>query len=471
MINKIEKIAIAPNNTYPIYMAVANQFEDLIKSNLYIYNERLPALRTLAEHLGVALDTVKKAYSELETRRLVYSRVGSGTYVKWRQTGNSESTLSETAIPPNSNTIDLSLNEQLLMEERGAELSNAMARLANQPARLNLMTTYQAPEHIIQPQLDFIARFMSDIGISAKASEMLLTSGAQHGLHLVLQYLMNSGDIIVTNKLAYPGVKQATSLLGRTLIAVDQDADGMDIDALEALLKKQRISAVYVTPEYDNPTTAVMTQARRERLVELASEYNFLIIEDGALHMPQNGLTSLYSMAPERTIYLFSFSKILAGGLRLGAILATGRHYRKMVVAQQSQYWMVSPFLTSLTCDLILHGAAERLLDKQLHELEERFALTHEILNDYKISGSAPGYHVWLELPEHINIENLTGNLRNFNVEVAPAKAFYVNDTASAHAIRISLAGSVNKQDFVKGLEIIKECMEDSEQDADWSII
>ncbi|WP_271274375.1 aminotransferase-like domain-containing protein [Aliamphritea hakodatensis] len=471
MINKIDKIAIAPNNTYPIYMAVANQFEALIKNNEYIYNERLPALRLLAEHLGVALDTVKKAYSELESRQLVYSRVGSGTYVKWRQAGNAESTLSETFIPPNSNTIDLSLNEQLLLDERGTELSNAMGRLSHQTQRLNLMTSYQAPEHIIQPQLEIIARFMNELGIPASTHEMLLTSGAQQGLHLILQYLLNTGDVIVTGQQAYPGVKQASHLLGRTLMTVSQDADGLNTDDLESLLAQQTVSAVYVTPEYDNPTAAVMSLPRRERLAELAREHNFLIIEDGALHMPQNGLPSLYSLAPGHCIYLFSFSKILAGGLRLGSLLASGRNYRKMVVAQQSQYWMVSPFLSSLACDMILHGAAKRLLDKQIAELENRFHLCHKILGNYSISGSAPGYHIWLALPEHIDADRLAGSLKNHHVEIAPSKAFCMDSTPPAHAIRISLAGSVNTGDFVRGLEIIRECLEDSGQDADWSII
>ncbi len=471
MTNKIEKIAIAPNNTYPIYMAVANQFEELIKNNEYIYNERLPALRLLAEHLGVALDTVKKAYSELESRQLVYSRVGSGTYVKWRQAGNADATLSETFIPPNSSTIDLSLNEQLLLNERGTELGNAMARLAQQSARLNLMTSYQAPEHIIQPQLDIIARFMNDAGIPATTGEMLLTSGAQQGLHLVLQYLLNQNDVIVTGKLAYPGIKQAASMLGRTLTTVAQDAEGLDISDLETLLSKQTVNAVYITPEYDNPTTAVMSLTRRERLAKLAREHNFLIIEDGALHMPPNGLPSLYSMVPEQCIYLFSFSKILAGGLRLGTLLASGRNYRRMAVAQQSQYWMVSPFLTSLASDMILNGAAKRLLDKQTDELQTRLQISKDILQGYSISGSAPGYHLWLELPQHISTDSFISTLKSHSVEVAPAKAFCMDNSPAPQAVRISLAGSVSTENFIRGLEIIKECLEDSEQDGDWSII
>ena len=168
-----------------------------------------------------------------------------------------------------------------------------------------------------------IAERMSRAGVSCTAENVLVLHGAQQGLDLVAKMFINKGDIIVTESPTFLGGLIAFNPYEPRYLAVPMDADGMDIDVLEQVLRNNPgAKLLYTMPDFQNPTGATLNLARRARLIELANRFDLVVLEDAPyrdIRFDGAQLPTLRSLDTEgRVIYLGSFSKILAPGLRLG---------------------------------------------------------------------------------------------------------------------------------------------------------
>ncbi|MFD2435382.1 aminotransferase class I/II-fold pyridoxal phosphate-dependent enzyme [Modicisalibacter luteus] len=201
----------------------------------------------------------------------------------------------------------------------------------------------------------------------------------------------------------------------------------MNIDALARLCAQQAPRLVYITPDINNPTGAFLSEARRHALVALAREHDFWIVEDGVQYLPaEERGTPLYQLAPERTLYLFSTSKVMAGGLRVGTLRVPPILAERLGTLQRAQSWMVPPLMAEIVCRWIDSGAAERLLDWQLGEIAARQALAQRYLASYGARGRPHGFHLWLPLPPGIRAAALIQQLEQRQVRVTSAEPFCV---------------------------------------------
>lgn len=172
-----------------------------------------------------------------------------------------------------------------------------------------------------------IAERMSSAGSATDADDVLILQGAQQGLDLVAKLLINPGDVIVTENPTFLGALIAFNPCQPEYAAVDMDSEGMDVDALETrLATTENIKFIYVIPDFQNPTGVSLSLERRKRIIELANEYDVLVLEDSPyreLRFEGEALPTLASLDTEhRVIHLGSFSKILAPGVRLGWVSA-----------------------------------------------------------------------------------------------------------------------------------------------------
>jgi 2-aminoadipate transaminase len=124
------------------------------------------------------------------------------------------------------------------------------------------------------------AALLMQRGLAAKASELLITTGSQQAIDLLARVLIEAGQGIAVESFNYPAALQAFRFAGARLIEVPTDAQGMDVDRLEAILQAERPRVLYVVPNFANPTGAVMPLARRLHLLELAAQYGVTLIED-----------------------------------------------------------------------------------------------------------------------------------------------------------------------------------------------
>jgi len=173
-----------------------------------------------------------------------------------------------------------------------------------------------------------VAQRMKTDGVECSPDNVLILQGGQQGLDLVAKLFINKGDTIVTESPTFIGALIAFNPYEPRYVSVPMNEDGMDIEVLEQALKRNPgIKLLYTVPDFQNPTGVTLSLARRKRLVELASEYDFYILEDSPyreIRFEGAAIPSMKSMDAEgRVIHLGSFSKILAPGLRLGWAIAS----------------------------------------------------------------------------------------------------------------------------------------------------
>lgn len=242
-------------------------------------------------------------------------------------------------------------------------------------------------------------------GISTSADQLLITSGSQQALYLLIRALANPGDVFVVERPTYLATLQILSLTDANVQSVGSDADGMKVDELEALLQTTRIKAVYLVPTFGNPSGTTLSAARREKLVSLAAQFDFVIIEDdpyGAISFTEERQKTLFETAAERgdhesVVYTSTFSKILAPGLRVGWIVLPEWMKQKVAIVKQATDLHTNSFTQSLAAAYLTTG-----------RLEPQVALIREA---YKTKCLALSRFLQEELGDHISFNQPQGGM------------------------------------------------------------
>ena len=242
-------------------------------------------------------------------------------------------------------------------------------------------------------------------GIATRVDQLLVTSGSQQALDLLIRALANPGDVFVVERPTYLATLQILSLTEATVKSVGSDEHGMIVDELEALLATTRIKAVYVVPTFGNPSGTTLSKARREQLVKLAAQHDFVIIEDdpyGAISCTEEREKTLFQTATEMgdhesVVYTSTFSKILAPGLRVGWIVLPEWMKQKVAIVKQATDLHANSLTQSLVAAYLTTG-----------RLEPQIAL---IRDAYKQKCLALSRFLKEELDEHIAFNQPQGGM------------------------------------------------------------
>src|ERR1700761_8063183 len=301
----------------PRYKALVDTLAADIRAGRLRAGTRLPTHRELAARHGLALVTATRVYAELAAMGLVSGEAGRGTFVR-------ESTLSprddveQRAFA--DDVVDLNFNYPSLPEQKEL-LRNALRGLASS-GDLEALLRYQS--HGGRPhERASVALHLEHRGLTVPADQVLIVSGAQHGLAVAALAMLKPGDVVAVDALTYPGFKVLAQVHGLELAPLPAATDGPDLDALAQLCVTRRIRAIYTMPTLHNPLGWVTSQQSRQRLVAIAREHRLLIIEDAAYaYLVEHPPTPLAALAPESTLYVSGLSKNVATGLRFGFVSA-----------------------------------------------------------------------------------------------------------------------------------------------------
>lgn len=438
----------------PRYRQVADAIVHAIKAGELAVDAKLPPQRRLAHALGVTIGTITRAYSEVERKGWVEARVGSGTYVRPRE----EAAFTHVRRPADDGRTDLSLSLPPPHDERAEGLGRAMRALQADPLALQHAMDYQ-PEGGLEAHRQSYAAWLTCLGLPMDADELIIDQGGINGIFLALSALIAPGQRLAVETLTYPGLISVVQQLGIKTVGVEFDADGIDIDALAVRHARQPFAALYLMPEYHNPTAAKLTEDRRVALVELARARDFWLIEDGVQFVAERG-TPLYQLAPERTVYLFSVAKILGGGMRSGVIRVPGLIRGRIEAALRTQSWMPPPLIASLVCQWIESGDAGRLLAWQREEMRARHALVAERLAGTDYSGHGDGFNVWLRLAPGRRAGAFVEQLADRGVIVTPAEPFCVGSEPAPQAVRICISAARDQAALDRALVVIRDTLD-----------
>ncbi|MCB1759087.1 MAG: PLP-dependent aminotransferase family protein [Gammaproteobacteria bacterium] len=437
------------------YKGIAEAISRDIQQGRLNPDQKLPTHRALADALGVTTGTVTRAYAEAERRGLVYAVVGSGTFVRGAEAGGREWRFTEEQP---EGLIELHLNRPL-KTDRADLFARAMRALATHPAQINQLLDYQ-PDIGVEAHRRAICDWLARDGWRPEAEQVVISNGGQHALLVALMALTRAGDTVLAEALTYPGFTAAARQLKLQVRSVAMDGEGILPESLESVCRQTAPRVLFCTPSLQNPTTATMSPARRKAVLEICRRHELIVIEDEVSVGLAEGLPlPLAAFAPERTLLIGSFSKSLAAGVRVGYLVAPVRLQSRLGAAVRASCWMVSPLMVALVCEWIRDGSAQRLLAAQREEIAARMRIALQRLRNFTLSSQPGGLHLWLQLPEPWREDEFVTAAQARGVMVLGASSFCVGRGAVPHAVRISVSAAGNRQQLVKGLDLLLELL------------
>jgi 2-aminoadipate transaminase len=293
-----------------------------------------------------------------------------------------------------------------------------------------------------QPLREMIARHTMRYGIQVTADNILITSGSQQALDLVGKIFINHGDRIIVESPTYLGAMQAWNIYGAEYVTVPSDENGIVTSELEAALRAGP-KFIYVLPNFQNPTGVTIPLERRQQLVELADRYGVPIIEDdpyGQLRFEGSHLPPIVvldeKLHPQNghytgnVIYLSTFSKTLAPGIRLAWVIAPPEVIRKMVMAKQGADLHTATFNQMVAYEVARGGFLDNHVRHICQVYHERRDVMLDALEEHMPEGvrwTHPngGLFLWVTLPENMRTVEMFKDAVKEKVAYVPGESFY----------------------------------------------
>lgn len=308
-----------------------------------------------------------------------------------------------------------------------------------------------------RPLIEAVVPRLQASGIDCHADQIVLTTGSQQAVDLVTRLLVDPGDVVLVELPTFTGAIAAFRAAQAELVGVRQDADGLDLDHLDAMVRAQRragrrIKFLYVIPNFQNPTGGLLSQERRRALRAWSAREEILIVEDD----PYGDLWFADVTRPEatrpikagdtegRVIYLQSTSKTLAPTFRTAWVVAPEPITARLDVAKQSADLCSSSLDQRLVHEAIVRG----VLDEQLPRLREVYARKRDVMTralerhaSDLVQWRPPrgGFFLWVQLPVHLDTRALLPAAVDAQVIYVPGAPFFVDGTGG-NALRLAFS-------------------------------
>ncbi len=313
------------------------------------------------------------------------------------------------------------------------------------------------PTRGYQPLLDALVEVVTQRGIRVGDDEMIITTGSQQGLDLVGRVLLDPGDVVLVELPTYTGAIAAFRNTMATMVGVRQEADGIDLDDLDAVLARERkagrrVKFLYVVPNFQNPTGLLIGQEKRRKLVEWAERHDVLIVEDdpyGSLYFDDAATAA--DARPMKAydekghvIYLSSFSKTLAPGFRVAWIVAPASLIGRFDTAKQAEDLLTGGLDQRMVHEAVKQGVLEKRVPKLRAHYQHKRTVMERALKaslDDLVTWPEPrgGFFLWATLPRQIDADTMLPRAIEQKVIYVAGSAFFVDGTGK-NLMRLSFS-------------------------------
>jgi len=302
----------------------------------------------------------------------------------------------------------------------------------------------------------------SRLRIGTEDDDLIITSGAQQVVDLATKALCNEGDVVIAESPSFIGSLNTFRSYGVRLRGVPLQDDGMDVDALEAVLREEKnVRFIYAIPNYQNPSGVTMGEAKRRRVYELARQYGVLILEDnpyGELRYEGEALPCIKSLDEDGiVIYVGSFSKILSPGLRVGYALAPAAIIAKMTVGKQASDVHTPIFNQIIVDEWMKNYDVAGHIDhiRRVYTAKRNLMCEGLAGTILRFQRPAGGLFLWCELPQGIDMLDYARRAVEKKVAVVPGIAFAVEQGDPINAVRLNFSTPTDAQ-LKEGVEILQ---------------
>lgn len=430
-------IHVDRNSNIAIYKQIAISIINAVNNGTLKAGAKLPSSRELSKLLGLHRKTIVAAYEELSAQ-------------DWIQSSPRKSITVSNQIPILYPKIDAKQNKILAYENKlslpfkivkkeakNSENDNSKitindgypdVRLSPLDELLKTYRSYLARNYAIENAhigndqgtislREELAEFLAESrGLNIKPDNILITHGAQMSIYLASKLLLNDGDIVVVGNPNYSNANETFEEVGAKLLEVNVDANGLDVDKIEQICRKKKITAVYVIPHHHYPTTVTLSVERRMKLLALSQQYSFVIIEDDYDYDYHYNSSPYLPLANANhsgnVIYIGSFSKILDPSLRIGFMVAPANFIAQTVALRKLIDVGGDGYMQNALASLIKNGELKRHLKRALKAYHFRRDFLNELLEkklgkyvQYNIPSG--GMAFWIELKALYKIKDL----------------------------------------------------------------
>ncbi len=466
---------------------IANTLIRLIRQGLLPANTRLPGSRAMAELLGVHRKTIIAAFDELAAQGWINQRPAQGTFVSSElpdvaprplatpaatgglaaKTGYSFRNRERLTLPVLKNTGMLMFDDgfpdvRLAPTEQLARNYRNILRRGFQQRLLGYADTNG--DLFFRQQL---ARYLHDSrGIPASPEHIFTTRGSVMAIYLLAQILLQLNDTVVVGKPNYRSANLIFAERGADLQHLPVDSQGLDMDALEQLCRQRPVRMVFVTPHHHHPTTVTLSAERRIRLLQLAEQFGFIILEDDYdydFHYASSPILPLASAdAAGMVVYIGSFTKSIAPAFRVGYIVAPPNliealgYYRRIIDRQGDTV------LEQAIAEMLAEGDIQRHLKKAWKIYQHRRDVCCRLLRDHlgeAVSFTVPdgGLAVWARFDDAIDLPELAARCYRQGLIIGNGR-FYQPDEPVVHHTRMGFASST-PEEMEQGTRIIQKVL------------
>jgi 2-aminoadipate transaminase len=448
-------ISLSKGNGRPLFVQLHEQIIDRISAGELTAGARLPPVRRLAEQLGINHMTVAKAYKDLAKEGFVEGHAGGGTHVR-APYGTKRARGAEPAVA-------------------GPLLSERLYELAHAPGVIAFVTNYPEPDPECMKEFEIclqsviadglspyfiydssngrinlrraIVEYLAQRGLATTPEDVIVTSGAQQAIELVIRLLVSPGSPVIVERPTYYGVVNALRSAGAHILEVPLESDGMDIETLEAHLSRHRPRLIYTNPTFQNPTGVTTSIEKRRSILGLARKHGVPILEDdhnSELRFAGSPVPSIRALSEldDDVFYVRGFGKVFLPGTRLGYVVTPARA-RQVLLALKAQNDMhtngimqeaMARFLTRKNYPKILERMKSVYATKQRKLIA---SLSAGMPRGTLIAKPEGGLSLWVTLPAGTEVSELYYRAVRRGIAFVAGDGFYASNV-NPRTLRVS---------------------------------
>lgn len=479
-------ISIKRDSNISVYIQIKNQIRDMIYSKMLPEAYVLPSERELAKALGINRSTVVKAYQELKADGLIASEIGRGTYVVFCDDEEDDPkkylAWDEIYSESSKNNYDDVISKIMNINDDGKTISFAggipspnlfpkhefekiqIELLKNEAKNIFLHSPVTGDKELKKE----IKKLMINREVRVLTENIMVTSGSQQGLDLIVRTFVNPDDVILVEESTFFGALQLFQMLKAKVIGVPLDENGIRLDVLEYLIKKFNPKFIYTIPNFQNPTGITMSLKRRYEFMKVIEKYGIPVIEDdpyGEIRYEGEELPPLKALDKNNyVIYLSTFSKTISLGLRVGWVTAPERVINKLSLFKQLTDLHVNTLSQHMVCEFLRQGYYEKHIKKIRKEYKlKRDLMIKELNNNFeKIQFYKPqgGFYLWCKFLDNINLNLLLKSAIKNGVNYTPGNFFYSKGEGKSNFIRLNFTYPQNEE-ITLGIKRLRDSLKE----------
>ncbi|OMD09817.1 aminotransferase-like domain-containing protein [Paenibacillus odorifer] len=432
------KKVVGAEHNHPLFRQVYEFLLNRMERGEWVAHDKLPSIRLLAEELKVHRLTVFKAYRRLTEDGKVYVKDKSGYYVApiislpAIEVGAAVSAYALTNPLSDIQRVPVKYQFSQALIDPGLLPNLFLSDYVKKVFDLypKVMGTYASVQGDNELRETLSHHFRKQHRLQLTSEELLITSGAQQAINLIARIVLGPLDTVLVERPTYSVAMDIFRREGARLVPVEITPEGYDLEEVEALMKKHKPRMFYINPTHHNPTGYTVPVQQRKLLVELAERYRCLLVEDDPfrdMYFDEEPPPPFFAYDTEGwVIYISSFSKYVAPGLRICAVACRYPFMERLITAKS----LADNGTPLLNQKIFLHYYTSPRLQQHLGKLRIALQVHKEIVEE-ELAGTGwewttpqGGLNLWVKLPEHLTMDHLFASSMAQSIAFVPGELF-----------------------------------------------